>query len=102
MTGKMKQGGGGIVRSMVARSLMTQAEFAAVERRFRNRKTLTKAEIAEFQHRDVACTSCGRPMPALRLLRAGYEECGICNRLELVGDVEIGMARAAGHAVLEY
>ena len=88
--------------SMGSRSLMAEAEVVALRRRFRDRKTIRDAEIAEFQHRDVSCALCGRPMPALRLLWVGHEECGECNRIELVGDVQIGMARAAGHAVLEY
>lgn len=70
--------------------------------RFRRRKTLRDAEIRSLQSREVLCASCGRPMPALRLLWAGYNDCGSCNRIELFGAVEIGLARASGHAVLEY
>lgn len=83
---------------MPATSLVDSDELG----RLRRRKTLRGAEIRLLQSREVLCASCGRRMPALRLLWAGYDECGSCNRIELLGEVEIGLARASGHAVLEY
>ncbi|HEY4811363.1 MAG TPA: hypothetical protein VIH71_09940 [Solirubrobacteraceae bacterium] len=74
---------------MPGRRLMTAGE----QRRWQRRKTIRDDERAELLTLDVLCSKCNEPMPALRWLEAGYDECARCYEPGVFG-VEIGSGRA--------